>query len=112
MISSEFSPFQGAGRRRNGTVHQLIRVLSDLETRLAEVEFRTNRKGAVTSFAANFIVVALLDCSKAFPRMSRAVLVDKLYEMGVRGRLFDFLIGYFCGRQQRVRVGDSYSEFR
>ena len=53
----------------------------------------------------NYVILALLDATKAFDRMNRKVLLDKLWEKGVRGRLFEFMCGFFFNRRQRVHVG-------
>ena len=39
------------------------------------------------------------------------LILDKLYKLGVRGKLFSFLISYFHDRRQCVKVGNSYSDF-
>ena len=57
------------------------------------------------------VVLALLDCSKAFDRMFRPLLFRKLRDCGVRGRLFTFLVAYFASRRQRVRVGTYFSDY-
>ena len=58
----------------------------------------------------NVVILALLDCSKAYDRMDRRVLLDKLYSLGVTGRLFEFVCGFFFRRGQRVEVDNEFSE--
>ena len=56
-------------------------------------------------------VLVLLDCSKAFDRMNRAVLICHLHRGGFHGRLFEAIVGFFCGRRQRVKVNQTLSDF-
>jgi len=59
----------------------------------------------------NFVVLALLDVSKAFDRLDRHLVIDKIYKLGVTGRLFKFLVSYFHDRKQCVRIGNTQSDF-
>ena len=56
------------------------------------------------------LVVAFLDCSKAFDSISREVLIRKLEKMGVKGKALELLKSYLSCRVQRVRVGNEYSD--
>ena len=53
----------------------------------------------------------MLDVSKAFDKLDRCLILDKLYKLGVRGKLFSFLISYFHNRRQCVKLGDKQSSF-
>ena len=59
----------------------------------------------------NHVVGTLLDASKAFCRMFRPRLLDKLHKEGVKGRLFKVIVAYFGERFQRVRVGEACSAY-
>jgi len=59
----------------------------------------------------NYVILALLDISKAFDKLDRVLILDKLYKLGVRGKLFKFLTSYFYDRRQCVRVGDAQSDY-
>ena len=52
-----------------------------------------------------------MDIEKAFDRVDRARLLHLLLCRGVCGVLLDIVAGYLCDRCQRVRVGDSLSDF-
>jgi len=92
---------------RNGCVQQIIRVIESVEANIQKIDF----DGKGREYRPNHVVVALLDCSKAFDCMSRPILLDILYKNGVRVRLFDFICGFFFERFQRVRVGQACSEY-
>ena len=85
---------------------QIIRVVESVEANTQKIDF----DGKGREFCPNHVVVALLDCSRAFDRMSRPVLLDILHNYGVRGRLFEFVTGFFFERFQRVRVGTVCSD--
>lgn len=107
LCGKHISDFQSGGVARNGCVQQIIRVVESVEANIQVVDF--DEKGR--EYRPNHVVVALLDCSKAFDRMSRPVLLDILYKYGVRGKLFEMMVGFFHERFQRVRVGNSRSEY-
>ena len=98
---------QSGGLARNGSVQQIIRAVTAVEENINHTDW--DERGR--EYRDNHVIMALLDCSNAFDRMNRSVLLQKLWDMGVRDRLFVFLVAYFCDRQQRVRVGDSVSTF-
>ena len=49
--------------------------------------------------------------SKAFDSVPHAVLLSRLESSGVTGNLLDWVKCFLIGRQQRVKVGDVYSEW-
>ena len=100
LLGASLSKFQSGGRANHGAISQLIRVTEAVWT-----EMRGGKRQK-----PNFVVQALLDAAKAFDRMHRMVLLDKLWERGVRGRLFEFICAYFYNRRRQVRVGDEMSE--
>ena len=107
ICRDNISDFQSGGVARNGCVQQIIRVIESVEANTQKIDF----DGKGREFRPNHVVLALLDCSKAFDRMSRPILIDILYKNGVKGRLFDFICGFFFERFQRVRVGQACSDF-
>ena len=52
----------------------------------------------------------LLDFSKAFDKVSHSVLFEKLYLLGIRGRLLDWIKDFLTGRKFRVVVDDGHSK--
>lgn len=62
-------------------------------------------------FECNYAILALLDVSKAFDRLDRCLIVDRLHKLGVHGRLFSCLLSYFHDRRQCVKIGDAQSDF-
>ena len=107
LCIAHISVTQSGGLARNGSVQQLIHVVESVECCLSATDF--NERGE--EFSCNSVVLALLDCSKAFDRMFRPLLFLKIHRMGVRGKLFRFLVSYFHGRRQRVRVGSCHSDY-
>lgn len=84
------SPFltetQSGGLARNGSIHQLIRVVECVNSAMTATDFNSDG----TESCSRYVCLALLDCSKAFDRMFRPRLLAKLRAMGVSGRLFCF----------------------
>ena len=53
--------------------------------------------------------VLYLDFAKAFDKVCHQRLIMKLYGMGIRGKILDWLADWLRGRKQRVRVDGAYS---
>ena len=51
-----------------------------------------------------------LDFSKAFDRVNHHILLRKLAQMGIRGRLWVWIKMWLSGRRQAVKIGDSLSK--
>ena len=103
----QISVTQSGGLSRNGNVQQLIRVVESIEGHLSVPDFW----GSGEETPVNVVILALLDCSKAFDRMFRPLLFQKLRNMGVENTLFRFLVSYFHSRCQRVCVDESFSDY-
>ena len=101
------SEVQSGGLAQSGSIQQVIRVVEEVQSLMTVTDF--DEKGR--EVPVNCVALALLDCSKAFDRMFRPLLLHKLRKMGVTDRLFSLVAAYFCERRQRVKVGDSYSDF-
>ena len=48
---------------------------------------------------------------KAFDHVDHGLLLRKLHEYGVQGKLLNLLKSYLTNQQQRVRVNGHYSEY-
>jgi len=55
--------------------------------------------------------VIYLDFKKAFDSVPHRRLLKKLSAYGFRGQLFEWLKDFLTGRRQRVKIGDSYSDW-
>ena len=100
VAESHIVPYQAGGMAQNGAIHQLIRVCETLQTLLSQTE----SDGAGDFQYANYVAVALADCSKAFDRMDRRLIIHKLHKEGVSGKLLEWIAGYFHERWIRVVV--------
>ena len=107
LVTSEISLYQGGGLPGRGSVQTIIRLVESIQAKRFDYDF-DERGGATKS---NFSALVLLDVSKAFDRMDRNLIIDKIYQIGIRGRLFSFIVSYFHSRRQRVRIGDTFSEY-
>ena len=54
--------------------------------------------------------IVMVDMSKAFDRVKHQCLIDKLFTLGVNGRVLLWLASYLSGRSQRVKVCDALSD--
>ncbi len=55
--------------------------------------------------------IVFLDFSKAFDTINLNVLVTKLIHMGLRKSLIPWICDFLTGRRQRVKIGESVSEW-
>lgn len=51
-----------------------------------------------------------LDIAKAFDTVDHEVLANKLLNIGIRGKVFDWFVSYFNNRSQIVKINDKFSE--
>ena len=100
VAGSVIVPYQAGGMAKNGALHQLIRVCDTMQTLILETE----PDGSGGDQYAYYIALALADCSKAFDTMDRRLIISKLHKGGVRGRLLEWLAGFFHERWIRVVI--------
>lgn len=59
----------------------------------------------------NFTVSIFLDIKKAFDNVNHSILIYKLINAGFRGDILKWLTSYLSERQQRVKIGNTLSEY-
>lgn len=57
-----------------------------------------------------YLVSLQFDLSKAFDTINKDLLKHKLYSMGIRGSILDWIMSYMEGRSLRVKLGDDMSK--
>ena len=57
------------------------------------------------------VCAAILDLRKAFDSLDHTILLDCLYKLGVSGTELLWFRHYLTDQQQRVKLGDSYSDW-
>ena len=57
------------------------------------------------------IAITFLDLAKAFDTVLPQILLDKLYNYGIRGSPYNLLKNYLTNRQQRVKLNNKTSKF-
>ena len=66
----------------------------------------------ITQFLENGknIDVIYLDFAKAFDKLDIKITLQKIFNMGIAGKLFDWIEGFLSGRKQSVAVDSALSE--
>ena len=57
----------------------------------------------------NYVVLVLLDCSRAFDVFNRTLLISKLQKMGVEGPLLELAAAFYEERYQKVQISHGMS---
>ena len=91
FVSHQITPYQFGALKGRSTCQQLLILLDHI----------TN-SGSQTD-------VIYLDISKAFDSICHKELLDKVYSMGVKIRLWEWFKCYFSGRRQKVQINSCQS---
>jgi len=101
VILDKIKLYQGGGMPKRGTILQLLSIIE--RTHFYRSGCRKNTRGNIKPF--NYVVLVLLDCSRAFDVFNRTLLLSRLHKMGVRGKLLEMMAAFYEERYQKVRVG-------
>ena len=91
FVSHQITPYQFEALKGRSTCQQLLILLDHI----------TN-SGSQTD-------VIYLDISKAFDSICHKELLDKVYSIGVKGRLWEWFKCYLSGRRQKVQINSCQS---
>ena len=58
-----------------------------------------------------FVFGIYFDLQKAFDTVDHKILLDKLYNYGIRGNLYEWLVNYLFNRKQYIVVNNVSSDF-
>lgn len=58
------------------------------------------------------IAITFLDLAKAFDTVDHKILLDKLYNYGIRGKAYNLITSYLSNRLHRVKVNGKTSKFK
>ena len=89
--------FQSAYRQHHSTETALLRVQHDVLHALG---------------SKKAVLLILVDLSAAFDTVDPALLLDILWNLGIRESALEWFASYLCNRQQFVQIQDSASETR
>ena len=91
LVNTQYGNCRGAS-----TTHYLIK--------LTDKAFRSTDKGHATS-------IVTIDYSKAFDYVDHNVLIQKLVQLGVRGKIINLLISFLSDRSHNTNFRGLKSEF-
>ena len=92
--------WQAGFQRGRGTEEQVLRMVQDIQ------DGHEERGGHERT------LVVTLDCSKAYDRVDRVRLIERMMDEGMPGPLVRWYSSFLEGRQARVRMGNGRSNWR
>ena len=91
------TPCNSGFKKLDSTVNQLIHIVHSIHQGLEE---------------HNDVCMTFLDISKAFDKVYHEGLLYKLRQLGIEGKLLQWIKSYLTGRQQRVVLNGASSEYK
>lgn len=87
---------QQSGFRKNHSCETALnRVINDWKSSLEE---------------GKFIICTFLDLKRAFETIERKILIEKLDNLGIRGKEKEWFVSYLSNRSQRTKIDDVFSQ--
>jgi hypothetical protein len=80
-----------------------------LSTEIALYEFMNKIYNGIND--GNKVSGLFLDITKAFDTVNHGILLEKLYNCGIRGNVYNWFKSYLTGRRQCVKINYSISDF-
>ena len=105
VVIDKIKDYQYGGMKGRGVIPQLLTLVDSING--YRLEEGTNTRGNIRP--TNYVVLVLLDCSKAFDVFNRVVLLSRLIKYGVGGKLLEWIAAFFEKRFQKVRLGEVFS---
>ena len=93
-INNLITPFQSGFRKNYSTNDHLVRLQTEIT-------------GAFSK--GHKVIAVFVDIEKAYYMVWRHGLLEKIYKLGIRGYMFNFIERFISGRTFKVNVGGSFS---
>ena len=88
FVSHQITPYQFGAPKERSTCQQLLILLDHITNSGSQTE----------------VIILYLDIRKAFDSICHKELLDKVYSIGIKGKLWKWFKCYLSGRRQKVQI--------